>query len=105
MCSWCPQIPSSVFWKELALAMPRRVVYHNQSVGDPQTMLQDDKDPMLTITPDYLDCNSDTDPAGDLGKGKLSHHTLVITWHTTNLFMCPASNGAALCHSISVYVA
>lgn len=59
--------PSSVFWKELALAMPRRVVFHSQSVGDPQTMLQDDKDPMLTLNPDYLDCHSDTDPAGDLG--------------------------------------
>uniref|UniRef100_H2U6V5 Single immunoglobulin and toll-interleukin 1 receptor (TIR) domain n=1 Tax=Takifugu rubripes TaxID=31033 RepID=H2U6V5_TAKRU len=60
-------IPSSVFWKELALAMPRRVVYRSQSAGDPQTMLQDDKDPMLTLNPDYLDCHSDTDPAGDLG--------------------------------------
>lgn len=49
--------------------MPRRVVYHSQSAGDPQTMLQDDKDPMLTLDPDYLDCHSDTDPAGDLGKG------------------------------------
>ncbi|CAJ1056520.1 single Ig IL-1-related receptor [Xyrichtys novacula] len=59
--------PSSVFWKELALAMPRRVVFHSESAGDPQTMLQDDKDPMLTLNPDYLDCRSDTDPAGDLG--------------------------------------
>lgn len=49
--------------------MPRRVVYRNQSAGDPQTILQDDKDPMLTLEPDYLDCNQDTDPAGDLGKG------------------------------------
>lgn len=48
--------------------MPRRLVYHNPSAGDPQTMLQEDKDPMLTLNPDYLDCNSDTDPAGDLGK-------------------------------------
>lgn len=59
--------PSSVFWKELALAMPRRIVYHSQAVGDPQTILQDDKDPMLTLDPDYLDCRSDADPAGDLG--------------------------------------
>lgn len=59
--------PSSVFWKELALAMPRRVIFHSESAGDPQTMLQDDKDPMLTLNPDYLDCHSDTDPAGDLG--------------------------------------
>lgn len=49
--------------------MPRRVVFHGQSAGDPQTVLQDDKDPMLTLNPDYLDCHSDTDPAGDLGKG------------------------------------
>ncbi|XP_041652668.1 single Ig IL-1-related receptor [Cheilinus undulatus] len=59
--------PSSVFWKELALAMPRRIVFHSESAGDPQTILQDDKDPMLTLDPDYLDCRSDTDPAGDLG--------------------------------------
>ncbi|XP_056137747.1 single Ig IL-1-related receptor [Lampris incognitus] len=59
--------PSSVFWKELALAMPRRVVFQTESVGDPQTLLQDDKDPMLSLNPDYLDCCSDTDPAGDLG--------------------------------------
>uniref|UniRef100_A0A3Q0RWN4 Anoctamin 9a n=1 Tax=Amphilophus citrinellus TaxID=61819 RepID=A0A3Q0RWN4_AMPCI len=59
--------PSSVFWKELALAMPRRVVFHKESAGDPQTLLQDDRDPMLTLEPDYLDCRSDTDPAGDLG--------------------------------------
>ncbi|XP_075995692.1 single Ig IL-1-related receptor [Genypterus blacodes] len=59
--------PSSVFWKELALAMPRKVFFRSDSAGDPQTMLQDDKDPMLTVNPDYLDCRSDTDPAGDLG--------------------------------------
>ncbi|XP_044050378.1 single Ig IL-1-related receptor [Siniperca chuatsi] len=59
--------PSSVFWKELALAMPRKVVFHRESAGDPQTVLQDDKDPMLTLDADYLDCRSDTDPAGDLG--------------------------------------
>ncbi|XP_071376301.1 single Ig IL-1-related receptor [Centroberyx affinis] len=59
--------PSSVFWKELALAMPRRVVLRSESAGDPQTLLQDDKDPMLTLNPDYLDCRADVDPAGDLG--------------------------------------
>lgn len=48
--------------------MPRRVIFHKDSAGDPQTVLQDDKDPMLTLDPDYLDCRSDTDPAGDLGK-------------------------------------
>uniref|UniRef100_A0A3Q2DUK9 Single Ig IL-1-related receptor-like n=1 Tax=Cyprinodon variegatus TaxID=28743 RepID=A0A3Q2DUK9_CYPVA len=59
--------PSSSFWKELALAMPRSVIFHKESAGDPQTVLQDDKDPMLTLDPDYLDCRSDIDPAGDLG--------------------------------------
>lgn len=59
--------PSSVFWKELSLAMPRRVFFRSESSGDPQTLLHDDKDPMLTVDPDYLDCRSDTDPAGDLG--------------------------------------
>ncbi|XP_017261123.1 single Ig IL-1-related receptor [Kryptolebias marmoratus] len=59
--------PSSDFWKELALAMPRRVTFHSQPAGDPQTVLQEDRDPMLTLDPDYLDCRSDTDGAGDLG--------------------------------------
>ncbi|XP_072529775.1 single Ig IL-1-related receptor [Salminus brasiliensis] len=59
--------PSSGFWKELALAMPRKVVFHTKLPGDPQTLLQDDKDPMLTLQPDYLDCRPDPDPAGDLG--------------------------------------
>ncbi|XP_051975187.1 single Ig IL-1-related receptor-like [Xyrauchen texanus] len=59
--------PSSGFWKELALVMPRKVMFHSESVGDPQTLLQGDKDPMLTQEPDYLDCKPDPDPAGDLG--------------------------------------
>lgn len=59
--------PSSVFWKQLSLVMPRRVFFRNVSSGDPQTLLHDDKDPMLTEDPDYLDCRSDTDPDGDLG--------------------------------------
>ncbi|XP_062318590.1 single Ig IL-1-related receptor [Osmerus eperlanus] len=59
--------PSSVFWKKLALAMPRSVVLHSHAAGDPQTLLQDDKDPMLTLNPDYLDCRPDPDPSGDLG--------------------------------------
>lgn len=70
----CPQTPSSVFWMELALAMPRRVLFHTEYAGDPQTVLQDDKDPMLTLEPDYLDCRSDADPTGDLGKSS-SHWT------------------------------
>lgn len=48
--------------------MPRRVVFHRESAGDPQTVLEDDKDPMLTLNPDYLDCRADADPDGDLGK-------------------------------------
>ncbi|XP_068459845.1 single Ig IL-1-related receptor [Clinocottus analis] len=59
--------PHSVFWKELALAMPRGLVFRSESAGDPQTVLQDDKDPMLTLDSNDLDCRSDTDPAGDLG--------------------------------------
>ncbi|XP_027028746.2 single Ig IL-1-related receptor [Tachysurus fulvidraco] len=60
-------VPSSGFWKALALAMPRKVVFHTQLSGDPQTLLQGDRDPMLTLQPDYLDCRPDPDPAGDLG--------------------------------------
>ncbi|XP_041964924.1 single Ig IL-1-related receptor [Alosa sapidissima] len=67
---WGPRsmTPSSSFWKELALVMPRKVTYHSsRSAGDPQTLFQDDKDPMLSLHPDYLDCRPDPDPAGDLG--------------------------------------
>ncbi|XP_062855422.1 single Ig IL-1-related receptor [Trichomycterus rosablanca] len=59
--------PSSGFWKELTLVMPHKVVFHSKSAGDPQTLLQSDKDPMLTLQPDYLDCRQDPDPEGDLG--------------------------------------
>ncbi|XP_053347223.1 single Ig IL-1-related receptor isoform X1 [Clarias gariepinus] len=59
--------PSSGFWKALALAMPRKVMFHSELIGDPQTLLQGDRDPMLTVQPDYLDCTPDPDPAGDLG--------------------------------------
>lgn len=38
--------PSSEFWKELRLALPRKVQYR-QAQGDPQTQLQEDEDPML----------------------------------------------------------
>lgn len=48
--------------------MPRKVVFHSQLPGDPQILLQGDRDPMLTMQPDYLDCRLDPDPAGDLGK-------------------------------------
>lgn len=60
--------------------MPRRATFHNESAGDPQTVLQDDKDPMLTVDPDYLDCRSDTDPAGDLGKSSTHRSSQVLTY-------------------------
>ncbi|NWV66527.1 SIGIR protein, partial [Malurus elegans] len=60
--------PSSDFWKELCLALPRRVSFPG-SVGDPQTQLQEDKDPMLILHSSYLDSAGDLDPNGDLGTG------------------------------------
>ena len=62
------QTPSSVFWKKLALAMLRSVVLHSHAAGDPQTLLQDDKDPMLTLNPDNLEYSPDPDPSGDLAR-------------------------------------
>lgn len=47
-CPPCLQTPSSDFWKELRLALPRKVQYRSME-GDPQTRLQDDKDPMLIV--------------------------------------------------------
>ncbi|XP_016049558.1 single Ig IL-1-related receptor isoform X1 [Erinaceus europaeus] len=61
--------PSSDFWKELQLALPRKVQYRAKE-GDPQTQLQDDKDPMLTVgTRDgrARGPERDPDPEGDLG--------------------------------------
>lgn len=63
--------PSSNFWKELQLALPRKVQYRAME-GDPQTRLQDDKDPMLVVRgrlPEggTLDPELDPDPEGDLG--------------------------------------
>ncbi|KFW74220.1 Single Ig IL-1-related receptor, partial [Manacus vitellinus] len=60
--------PSSDFWKELCLALPRKVSFQG-SVGDPQTQLQEDKDPMLILHSSYLDSTGDLDPDGDLGTG------------------------------------
>uniref|UniRef100_A0A8C5XA13 Single Ig IL-1-related receptor n=1 Tax=Malurus cyaneus samueli TaxID=2593467 RepID=A0A8C5XA13_9PASS len=60
--------PSSDFWKELCLALPRRVSFPG-NVGDPQTQLQEDKDPMLILHSSYLDSTGDLDPNGDLGTG------------------------------------
>lgn len=67
----CPQTPSSDFWKELRLALPRKVHYRAME-GDPQTRLQDDKDPMLIVGGHIregrtLDPELDPDPEGDLG--------------------------------------
>ncbi|NXF25663.1 SIGIR protein, partial [Rhodinocichla rosea] len=62
--------PSSDFWKELCLALPRKVSFPGgRSVGDPQTQLQEDKDPMLILHSSYLDSAGDLDPDGDLGTG------------------------------------
>ncbi|XP_007465973.1 PREDICTED: single Ig IL-1-related receptor [Lipotes vexillifer] len=63
--------PYSDFWKELQLALPRKVQYRAME-GDPQTRLQDDKDPMLIVrgrVPEgrTLDPELDPDPEGDLG--------------------------------------
>uniref|UniRef100_E9PSD9 Single Ig and TIR domain containing n=1 Tax=Homo sapiens TaxID=9606 RepID=E9PSD9_HUMAN len=63
--------PSSDFWKEVQLALPRKVQYRPVE-GDPQTQLQDDKDPMLILrgrVPEgrALDSEVDPDPEGDLG--------------------------------------
>ncbi|XP_053780834.1 single Ig IL-1-related receptor [Desmodus rotundus] len=63
--------PSSDFWKELQLALPRKVQYRTRE-GDPQTRLQDDKDPMLIVRGHVsegrtLDPELDLDPEGDLG--------------------------------------
>ncbi|XP_027950018.1 single Ig IL-1-related receptor isoform X2 [Eumetopias jubatus] len=63
--------PSSDFWKELQLALPRKVRYRAME-GDPQTRLQDDKDPMLIVQGHVsegrtLNLQLDPDPEGDLG--------------------------------------
>ncbi|NWH72370.1 SIGIR protein, partial [Piaya cayana] len=60
--------PSSDFWKELCLALPRKVSFQG-AVGDPQTQLQEDKDPMLILHSSYLDTSADPHPDGDLGTG------------------------------------
>ncbi|XP_074854048.1 single Ig IL-1-related receptor isoform X2 [Carettochelys insculpta] len=58
--------PSSDFWKELCLALPRKVSYQ-RTMGDPQTQLQEDKDPMLILHSSYLEYRGDPHPEGDLG--------------------------------------
>lgn len=68
--------------------MPRRVVFRSESVGDPQTVLHDDKDPMLTLDSNYLDTRSDTDPAGDLGKNNSHGAREVLNVCFTLHFIC-----------------
>ncbi|XP_003461340.2 single Ig IL-1-related receptor [Cavia porcellus] len=70
---WRPgsAMPSSDFWKELQLALPRKVQYR-PAEGDPQTHLQDDNDPMLIMRGRAaegwaLERELDPDPEGDLG--------------------------------------
>ncbi|NXJ04572.1 SIGIR protein, partial [Odontophorus gujanensis] len=58
--------PSSDFWKELCLALPRKVAFRG-TMGDPQTQLQEDKDPMLILHSSSLDSRGDPHPDGDLG--------------------------------------
>lgn len=63
--------PSSDFWKELQLALPRKVQCR-ATEGDPQTQRQDDKDPMLVVRGGIHDSHAlgpelDPDPEGDLG--------------------------------------
>ncbi|XP_006131712.2 single Ig IL-1-related receptor [Pelodiscus sinensis] len=58
--------PSSDFWKELCLALPRKVSYQ-RTMGDPQTQLQEDKDPMLILHSSYLEYKGDSHLEGDLG--------------------------------------
>ncbi|XP_076199433.1 single Ig IL-1-related receptor isoform X1 [Aptenodytes patagonicus] len=60
--------PSSDFWKELCLALPRKVSFQG-TMGDPQTQLQEDNDPMLILHSSYLDSGGDLHPDGDLGTG------------------------------------
>ncbi|XP_008107073.1 single Ig IL-1-related receptor isoform X1 [Anolis carolinensis] len=59
-------VPSSDFWKELCLSLPRKVSYQGLR-GDPQTYLQEDKDPMLILNSNYLDFRGDSHPEGDTG--------------------------------------
>lgn len=54
--------PASEFWKELRLALPRKISL-SEGRGDPQIQCQDDKDPMLTLNSEA----ADLDPNGDLG--------------------------------------
>ncbi|CAJ0916474.1 unnamed protein product [Ranitomeya imitator] len=54
--------PASEFWKELRLALPRKMSL-SEGKGDPQIQCQDDKDPMLTVNNEAANLDHD----GDLG--------------------------------------
>ncbi|XP_025022436.1 single Ig IL-1-related receptor isoform X1 [Python bivittatus] len=56
---------SSDFWKELCLSLPRKVSYQSLR-GDPQTYLQEDKDPMLILHSNYPEFQGDSHPEGDI---------------------------------------
>uniref|UniRef100_A0A669QJS8 Single Ig and TIR domain containing n=1 Tax=Phasianus colchicus TaxID=9054 RepID=A0A669QJS8_PHACC len=70
--------PLSDFWKELCLALPRKVAFRG-TMGDPQTQLQEDKDPMLILHSSYLDSRRDPHPDGDLGTGTC-HPPPLLGW-------------------------
>ncbi|XP_054827659.1 single Ig IL-1-related receptor isoform X2 [Eublepharis macularius] len=59
-------MPSSDFWKELCLTLPRKVSCQGLR-GDPQTHRQEDKDPMLIIHSNYLDFRRESRSEGDTG--------------------------------------
>ncbi|XP_026562480.1 single Ig IL-1-related receptor isoform X2 [Pseudonaja textilis] len=56
---------ASDFWKELCLSLPRKVSYQGLR-GDPQTYLQEDKDPMLILHSNYPEFQGDSHPEGDI---------------------------------------
>ena len=64
--------------KELCLALPRKVAFR-RTMGDPQTQLQEDKDPMLILHSSYLDSRGDPHPDGDLGTGSC-HPPPLLGW-------------------------
>lgn len=81
----CPtQTPSSDFWKELCLALPRKVSFQG-TMGDPQTQLQEDKDPMLILHSSYLDSGGDLHPDGDLGTGPCHPGDSFFSWGGTDV--------------------
>uniref|UniRef100_A0A8C5SC71 Single Ig and TIR domain containing n=1 Tax=Laticauda laticaudata TaxID=8630 RepID=A0A8C5SC71_LATLA len=64
---------ASDFWKKLCLSLPRKVSYQGLR-GDPQTYLQEDKDPMLILHSNYPEFQGDSHPEGDIGNNKISYY-------------------------------